>query len=176
MNYNDPHNDTTPRRLQKHEIYLIVAALILAAVLIAYNVLSAPPLVAPTILYQTSSDESLPQEDSAASAQAAAESEDPVPSASTESSSPPASSAAESRQVSSARASGSSQSAGQTRINVNTATLDELMELPGIGEVKAKAIISYREQHGDFLSPEDLLNVYGIGEKTLEKMKPYLIF
>lgn len=56
-------------------------------------------------------------------------------------------------------------------ININTATLDELMQLDGIGEVKGRAIIAYREEHGSFASVSELLNVKGIGEKTLEKLR-----
>lgn len=54
-------------------------------------------------------------------------------------------------------------------ININTASAAELMELDGIGEVKAAAIVEYRREHGEFKSVDDLLNVKGIGEKTLEK-------
>lgn len=59
-------------------------------------------------------------------------------------------------------------------INVNTADAATLMELPGIGETKAKAIIDYRNQFGPFRSQADLMNVKGIGPKMLEKMKPYV--
>ena len=63
-----------------------------------------------------------------------------------------------------------------TKLNVNTASLEELETLPYIGEAKAKAIIEYREEHGPFSSPEDLLSVPGIGEKTLERIRGKITF
>lgn len=56
-------------------------------------------------------------------------------------------------------------------INLNTASASQLMELKGIGEVKAAAIIKYREQNGAFHSIDEILNVKGIGEKTFEKIR-----
>ena len=56
-------------------------------------------------------------------------------------------------------------------ININTATENELMSLTGIGESKAKAIISYRQENGNFASIEDIKNVTGIGDSIFEKIK-----
>ncbi|MEX2043624.1 MAG: ComEA family DNA-binding protein [Patescibacteria group bacterium] len=56
-------------------------------------------------------------------------------------------------------------------VNLNTATAEELETLPGVGEVTAGKIIDYREAFGPFESPEELMEVSGIGEKTFEKMR-----
>lgn len=56
-------------------------------------------------------------------------------------------------------------------INLNTATLEQLDILPGIGPSKAKAIIDYRTKYGDFRSLEQIMEVKGIGPKIFEKMK-----
>jgi competence protein ComEA len=58
------------------------------------------------------------------------------------------------------------------RIHINQADIQELVKLPGIGPVKAAAIVEYRESYGPFRHPDDLLRVKGIGPKTLEKIKP----
>ena len=58
-------------------------------------------------------------------------------------------------------------------VNINTASLDQLKTLPGIGDSKAEDIINYRKQK-PFTKIEDLMEVKGIGEATFEKLKPYI--
>ena len=58
-------------------------------------------------------------------------------------------------------------------VNLNTAGSDELVGLPGIGPAMAGRIIAYRNQHGKFISVDDLSNVRGIGKKKLERLRPY---
>ncbi len=61
-----------------------------------------------------------------------------------------------------------------TKININKADIKNLSKLPGIGEIKAKAILDYRKNIGEFQSLIELTKVKGIGKKTLVKMLPYL--
>ena len=64
---------------------------------------------------------------------------------------------------------------GDYRLDLNTATKVQLMELPGIGETTAARILDYREQNGRFSSTDELLNVEGIGEKKLLQIEPYIM-
>lgn len=59
-------------------------------------------------------------------------------------------------------------------LNLNTCTKEELMEIDGIGEVRADAIIAYREKLGGYNSVEQLKDISGIGDKTFEKIAPYV--
>jgi len=59
-------------------------------------------------------------------------------------------------------------------VNINTADIDELCQLEGIGEVLAERILEYRTKNGEFYSVEELINVYGIGEKILEKLMGHI--
>lgn len=55
------------------------------------------------------------------------------------------------------------------RINLNTATVEALASLEGVGDAKAQAIVAYRSENGPFKSADELVQVSGIGERTLEK-------
>jgi competence protein ComEA len=59
-------------------------------------------------------------------------------------------------------------------VNLNTATVDQLEALNGVGPAKAQAIVEYRKKNGNFKSVDDLNNVPGFGDKTLKKLKPEL--
>ena len=65
----------------------------------------------------------------------------------------------------------SGEASGGRKININTAGVEELMLIPGIGRSKAEKIIEYREENGRFGSPEEITNVNGIGDSMYEKMK-----
>ena len=67
--------------------------------------------------------------------------------------------------------SGDTKSDSTDRVNINTATLEELTTLPGIGDTRARAIIDYREQNGAFGNIEDIMQVTGIKEKSFSKIK-----
>jgi competence protein ComEA len=54
------------------------------------------------------------------------------------------------------------------KVNLNTATLEELMTLDGIGQKVAERILNFREKNGPFQKPEDLMMVKGVGEKIFE--------
>jgi len=61
-------------------------------------------------------------------------------------------------------------------VNINTADKKMLTQIPGVGPVTADSILKYRKANGKFTSAKDLMNVKGIGEKTLKKMTPFLKF
>ncbi|MEG9297211.1 helix-hairpin-helix domain-containing protein [Mangrovibacillus sp. Mu-81] len=62
----------------------------------------------------------------------------------------------------------------ETKINLNSATLDEFETLPGIGPAKAATFVQYRDENGPFNKIEDIKNISGIGDKTFEKLKDYI--
>jgi len=64
--------------------------------------------------------------------------------------------------------------AAAAKIHLNTATVERLQQLPGIGEILARRIVEYRKAHGPFRAVEELLQVPGIGKKKLESIRGYL--
>lgn len=67
-----------------------------------------------------------------------------------------------------------SQTEDDGKVNLNTATKEQLMTLPGVGEAKATSIIEYREAEGGFKTIEDIMNISGIKEGLFEKIKDYI--
>ena len=65
--------------------------------------------------------------------------------------------------------------APQRPVNLNTATVTELMQLPRVGQKTAERIVAFRKQHGGFQRSEELMNVKGIGEKSYAKLKAFLV-
>ena len=61
------------------------------------------------------------------------------------------------------------------KVNINVASKEQLMTIPGIGEAKALAIIAYREKNGMFSKIEDVMNVEGIKDGMFAKMKEYIV-
>lgn len=59
-------------------------------------------------------------------------------------------------------------------LDLNAATAEELQEVPGIGPTLAGRIVAFREEHGPFEKVDDLLNVQGIGTRSLERIRPYV--
>ncbi len=60
-------------------------------------------------------------------------------------------------------------------IDLNNATQEELLHLPGIGPSKAADILAYRQQNGPFLRPEDIMKVPGIGDSTFDQIREFII-
>jgi len=72
-----------------------------------------------------------------------------------------------------AEASAGPSGAGQA-IDINRASVEDLTEIPGIGKSLAQRIVDFRDEHGPFKRVDDLLKIRGIGEKSLEKIRPHV--
>ena len=146
----------------KHEIYLLAAALVLTAVLIIYNALSAPELSPAVISYDVTNAESTAKY-SKTNTLKSGKDED----SSTRSYSGKKSGSGRSTNK------GSEKSANFP-ININTASKEELVKISGIGETRAQEIIDYRNKNGNFNCIGDIVKVRGIGDATFQKIKPYI--
>ena len=62
----------------------------------------------------------------------------------------------------------------EEKISINYADKLDLMRIPNIGEKTAESIIAYREENGNFKTPEELMNIKGIGEKTFKRLLPFI--
>lgn len=60
-------------------------------------------------------------------------------------------------------------------VNINTADATQIALLPGIGQKTAERIIAWREEHGGFQKPTDLMQVKGVGDRTFERLSPYVV-
>ena len=85
-----------------------------------------------------------------------------------------ASIAASARTLPEVEKTGESHWTAEGRLKINQATAEELQELPGIGEVLARRILTYRQENGEFSSIDELCAVPGIGEKRLEAIRDYI--
>ncbi|MFC1501821.1 ComEA family DNA-binding protein [bacterium] len=95
---------------------------------------------------------------------------EPLPVVEVETSSPP-----ESTTVKEVQSFHQSESDTLTKVILNTASGIELERLPGVGPVIANRILEYREKQGPFQSIQELIHIKGIGQKTINKMEPYLL-
>ena len=67
-----------------------------------------------------------------------------------------------------------STAADTSQLDINKAGVEQLIDLPGIGEAIAERIVDFRKKNGPFRRVEDLLKIKGIGEKSLEKLRPHV--
>ena len=174
------------KKLNVHIVYLLIIGAMLCAFVILFVVMRTPPLTSPVV--QVASGPESSREASVAVTpensveNLADELYEPeasrISSKETKTSSKQASSMKMSK-TSSSRPSSSVKASSQrpASVNINAASADEIYEVltgKGIGPKKAQAIVDYRTEHGAFQTVEDLLEVSGIGEKTLEKIRPYV--
>ncbi len=139
---------------KKHELYLIAFALVCAAALILYIAFEERPAVTITLERNPAAVQTTVPPD--LTGEVKNETVPPVQEA-------PAEQSAHWTQATKPPYTGP--------VNINTASQEQLMSLPGIGEVRAMAIINYRQENGPFSNTDELLQIEGIGEKTFEQIR-----
>ena len=155
MNKDEKQSDN---KLETSEKWVISAALVIFAMSFILTAINAPKKFFDTVDYSISSSDA--SEDSAQSRISSSDLEMLLKLLDNQAQSTQANSSADTQIIG--------------KININTATSEQLQALSGIGEVKANAIIEYRNTYGAFGSIEEITNVKGIGEKTYEKIKEYI--
>ena len=103
-----------------------------------------------------------------------ASSQAPVPAAGVPTAAPETAASASEEEMIEEEPSGPQEVLVEKSVNINTATLEELDRLPGVGPAIAQRIIDYRERNSGFYDIEELMDVSGIGEKTFAKLEPYI--
>jgi competence protein ComEA len=144
-----------------HVRYLIVIAAVLCALIIGYNAFYVPDASMATL--------------TVAADASSLSGEEYTPRAPASSGLPSVSGLTSGSTVKDSAAAGSGKPSVSGKINLNTATAQEISDgLDGIGEVMARRIVDYRNQNGRFKSIEEIKNVSGIGDKTFAKMKDHI--
>lgn len=152
--------------LFRSEKYLLAAALVMGALLILYNALSSVPLASPQVVQVGAVQNVSGSDPNAAGAVSGA--------ASAVETKIPGDAVSQPAEASYAESTGSGKLQPGETIDLNAASVEELMRLPGVGEKTASAICRLRQEIGPFHSVGDLIYVDGIGQKTVEKLAPYL--
>lgn len=128
------------------EMIIVAAGLIFASIIMLASLFYTPPASTATVIYSGKSVADNTESQSYSESQTAAKSNN--------------------------QESGSSSAQAKTQtVNINTADVQTLCTLSGIGEAKAQKIIDYRNSNGSFKSADEIMNVSGIGEKTYENIK-----